>query len=346
MRALSAGLAAIALLLSSCGEEAPARTIDEWDLFVDPATQEPSEGVVPYDIVAPLFSDYAAKHRFIRLPEGGVITVDADGRWQFPVGTVLVKTFAFPYDMRDLSLGERVIETRLLVLEEGGWEPFVYVWDEAVEQAVLAPAGRRVPVEFIDATGETVSFTYRVPSHTQCGNCHGGTGDIIPLGPRTGQLDRDHDYGAGPEDQIDHLVALGWLEARPGPSPAFADYGDPAGADLDARARSYIDANCAHCHREGGGADQSGLWLGVETEAGSVRLGICKPPVATGPRGSGGRAQVIHPGDPDDSIFVFRMESDEPGVKMPEEPTILVHREGAALIREWIAAMPPRDCSM
>ena len=341
-----ARLLGIALLLGSCGTGEPARTIDEWELFADPSTQTPSEGVVPYDIVAPLFSDYAAKHRFVRVPEGERITVDATGRWQFPVGTVLVKTFAFPYDERDLSLGERIIETRLLVLEESGWRPFVYVWNDDVTEAVLAPAGRRVPVEFIDARGETVSFTYRVPSHTQCGNCHGGTGDIIPLGPRTGQLDRDHDYGAGPENQIDHLVALGWLESRPGPSPVFVDYEDPASTDLDAQARSYIDANCAHCHREGGSAEQSGLWLGIETEDASVRLGICKPPVATGPRGSGGRAQVIAPGDPDDSIFVYRMESDEPGVKMPEEPTLLVHREGADLVRRWIAAMPPRDCSM
>lgn len=331
------------LFFVACTSETPSPpTIAEWNLFADSATQTPVEGVVPYEINAPLFSDYAAKHRFIRLPEGGTITLDADGRMIFPDGTVLVKTFGFLRDVRDPGLGERIIETRLLVLEGGEWEPYVYVWNDATTEATLDEVGSRVPVEFIDESGETVSFTYRVPNEVQCGNCHGGTGPSEPLGPRVSQLDREHDYGAGAENQLDHLVSLGWLASRP-TMPAWVDPDDTT-APLEERARAYLHANCAHCHREGGASSQSGLWYDYSVTE-DIRLGICKVPAAAG-RGTGGRPVDLWPGDAERSIMVFRMESTEAGVKMPELPTVLAHTEGAQLIREWVNAMPPRDCSM
>jgi uncharacterized repeat protein (TIGR03806 family) len=328
---LATGLAA--MLLVSCGASAP-ETIAEWNVFVDVRSQTPTAEYVPFEIVAPLFSDYADKHRFVRIPGGTRITVSPDGRWQFPVGTVLVKTFSF---------GARIIETRLLVRTEDEWEPYVYVWNDDLTEAVRVTAGRRVPVEIIGDDGAPITFDYRVPSGTQCGNCHGGSEDIVPLGPRTGQLDRD--------GQIERFLALGWLDVDPRatPSPRFADYQvDPAGMmfeQLEPLARSYLDANCAHCHRDGvGGADQSGLFLDIEN-ADPGSLGVCKSIVAAGPA-SGGRRAVIHPGDPDDSVMVYRMESTEAGVKMPELPTVLAHVEGAALIRAWIAAMPSDDCGL
>ena len=343
-RALSVvSMGALALASGSC-ESAPPDPISRWGLFADPATHTPVEGVEPYELNSPLFSDYSVKHRYIRLPEGTRITVRDDGTWQFPEGTVLVKTFGFLRDYRDPSLGERVIETRLLVLEEGEWEPYVYMWNETVTEAFAQPAGARVPVTFIDGAGETVSITYRVPNVVQCGNCHGGTGPTLPLGPRTQQLDRMHDYGSGPESQIDHLVSIGWLEGAPaaGERDTWTDYADET-APLDARARSYLHANCAHCHREGGAASQSGLWydIGIDDE---VRLGFCKIPAAAG-RGTGGRPVDLWPGDSSRSIMTFRMASTEAGVKMPELPTVLAHTEGVALIEQWIDAMPDRECT-
>lgn len=325
--ARAAAIAALAALAASCGTTEPPRTIAEWDLFVDPRTQTPSEGVVPYALVAPLFSDYADKHRFIRLPEGEQITVDADGRWQFPVGTVLVKTFAF---------GERIVETRLLVHEADGWEPYVYVWNDDVTEATLTPAGRRVAVT-IDRDGTPETFDYRVPSHTQCRNCHGGDGPLLPLGPRTTQMDRD--------GQLAHFAELGMLAADPPRGAEIVDYAstDPS-LTPEQRARSYLHANCSHCHRENGGADQSGLLLNVEsTDLGA--LGYCKLVVAAG-RAAGGRRVVIHPGDPEDSVMIFRMESTEAGIKMPELPSVLSHTEGVAIVREWIASMPAEDCGL
>lgn len=328
-------------LLQGCAEDVP-NNLSSWELFADGATQTPNEGVVPYELISPLFSDYTSKYRFIRLPEDGQITYTDSGDWVFPFGTVIAKTFAYPVDLRDPSLGERIIETRLLVLdEEGAWNNYVYVWNDEGTDAERARAGARVDVEWIHYDGETRSLQYRVPNEIQCANCHGGAAPTSPIGPRTEQMDRDYDYGAGPVNQIDHLASLGWFSNTPPTDrPRFED---PDGSgDLDARARGYLDANCAHCHSESGAAAQSGLWLGADITD-MATLGVCKRPVAAG-RGAGGRQYDIVPGDPDASVMVFRMESEEPGIKMPELPSQLAHTEGVALIREWIAAMDATGC--
>ncbi|HJL16230.1 MAG TPA: SO2930 family diheme c-type cytochrome [Sandaracinaceae bacterium LLY-WYZ-13_1] len=338
-------VALAAVLAGSCANEGEApENLSSWGLFEDGATQTPREGVLPYEIVSPLFSDYATKHRFIQLPEGGQIAYTADGDWEYPVGTVLVKTFGFSNDLRDPSAGERIIETRLLVLEETGWEPYVYLWNEDATEAVHTPTGARVDVEWIHHDGEVRSIEYRVPNEIQCANCHGGAEPTSPIGPRAEQLDMAYDYGDGPENQLEHMASLGWFANAVPPAADRAPLAAPddEAADLDARARAYLDANCAHCHQDGGAAGQSGLWLNAHVTE-PLQLGICKRPVAAG-AGTGGRTYDIVPGAPDESVMVFRMESEEPGIKMPELPTVLSHAEGVALVREWIANMEPAGC--
>ena len=334
-------VAAIALGLASCAEDPGPQRLSDWGLFVDGAAQVPAEGMVEYELRAPLFSDYSSKHRFLRLPPGTTLGVDDTGRFVYPEGTVIAKTFGFLSDLRDPSSPERIVETRLLELRGGRWIPYVYLWNDDASDATLTRVGARIPVTFTDQSGESRTIQYRVPSTTQCGNCHGGQGEVVPLGPRVEQLDRDHDYGSGPENQLAHLVDEGWLAERPTGTRQFVDPMDET-EPLEDRARSYLHANCAHCHRDGGAADQSGLWFEIE-QTDEARLGFCKIPAAAG-RGTGGRSVDVWPGDPDRSILVFRMESDEPGVKMPELPAVLVHDEGVALMREWIAALPPRAC--
>jgi uncharacterized repeat protein (TIGR03806 family) len=330
-----------AALSLGCAEEVP-NELSSWGLFEDGATQTPAEGVVPYALISPLFSDYTAKHRFIRLPEGGQITYTDEDDWLFPTGTVISKTFSYPYDLRDPSIGERLLETRLLVLgDDEEWDAYVYQWNEEQTEAVRARAGARVSAEWMHHDGTPRELDYRIPNEVQCANCHGGAEPMTPIGPRTAQMDRDFDYDAGLENQIDHMAALGMF-ANDVPAERVAFVAPDADASLDARARGYLDANCAHCHSEHGAAAQSGLWLDAHIEDPAV-LGVCKRPVAAG-RGAGGRRFDIVPGDPDASVMVFRMESEEPGIKMPELPSQLAHAEGVALIREWIAAMEPAGC--
>ncbi len=102
-------------------EGAPFQTLSEWHLFADGPEQKPAERVLPYDVISPLWSDGATKHRFMHLPEGATMGYSAEDRWKFPVGAILVKTFAYLHDLGDPSAGERLLETRLLVHESGGW---------------------------------------------------------------------------------------------------------------------------------------------------------------------------------------------------------------------------------
>jgi hypothetical protein len=120
-------------------------------------------------------------------------------------------------------------------------------------------------------------------------------------------------------------------------APRNANWRDPS-QSLEARARAYLDVNCVHCHSATGPANTTGLSFepAVATDR---HLGVCKPPVAAG-RGTGDHLIDIVPGRPDDSILPYRLASTEPGVMMPEQGRGTVHREGLALIRDWIAAMP------
>jgi len=355
-------LVCISLLAASCGgaEETiapvetqpdnpppgkPPETLSGWGLFKgNGSTQEPGVGVVPFEVISPLFADYSGKFRFIRLPVGGQITYANAEKWTFPEGTVLAKTFAFPNDARDPKKGDHLIETRLLVREEGKWSIHIYKWNEEQTEAKRFIAGTRVDVSWIDETGQAREQTYRIPSSEDCKTCHGGKEEVEPLGPRTRQLDRTHDYGKGPENQIDHFASMGMFDNTPSPADMRPRLSDPYGTDaLESRARSYLEGNCAHCHRQGGDSQSSGLWLNLENQD-IHHLGVCKIPLAAG-AGAGDLDFDIYPGDPDKSIMVFRMESDVPDIKMPEIPSLEPDLKGAKLIREWIASMTPKGCN-
>ena len=112
---------------------------------------------------------------------------------------------------------------------------------------------------------------------------------------------------------------------------------------IEARARTYLDINCGHCHHPRGPADTSGLALDA-TALWGPSLGICKSPIAAG-RGTGGRQFGIVPGNADASILLHRVESSEAAVMMPELGRSLSHAEGVAVLRAWIEAMTPKGCA-
>jgi uncharacterized repeat protein (TIGR03806 family) len=341
----------LAALLAACGGDESARdvgpvgpapeaydtppdTLDAWHLFRDAAAREPGPQTVPYDVIAPLFSDYAAKQRFIYLPEGKRIGYDAAQRWKFPEGAILIKSFGY---------GERLVETRLLVVTKDGVVPHTYVWNEAQTVATRKVAGAKVDVEFVDAAGKERTNEFHVPNTNQCHDCHGKPEKTLLLGPRTRQLDRDFDYGEGPENQLDHMAALGMFDKQPEPRDQRERLVDPFGsAPVADRARAYLDSNCAHCHGEGGDASQSGMWLTwPDTAEGQnpTRYGVCKRPTSAAGATCGREVDIV-PGDPDASIYLCRLESREPKVQMPPVGTNLVHAEGVELLRAWIAQMP------
>ena len=322
----------------------PWQTLGAWQLFSDAPMQVPNARVEPFEVISPLFSDYAAKHRFLWIPEGTTIGIpdDATAPWDLPVGAIVVKTFGYPRDMRDSSLGEKLVETRLLVREPEGWVPHTYVWDDAQATATLRVAGASVPVSWIDLAGATRSGIFFVPNTNECQDCHGIMPATRLLGVKTAQLDRDGLSGGG-DGQLARLDAHGLLARLPADGHVRFAAPDEAGADLTLRARSYLDANCAHCHSVLGDAASKALYLDfANTDPASdpdANWGACKIPTSAGGATCGDTYDVV-PGDPEDSIMICRMNSTEGKDQMPPLGRGMVHAEGVALIREWIANMP------
>lgn len=321
--------------------ETPAQKLSDYRLFTDDRGRVPNVRLTPYALNTPLFTDYAEKFRFAYLPPGTRARYRADGVFEFPVGATLVKTFAYPADLRRPDQDVRYLETRLLIRKAEGWVALAYVWNAEQTEAVLKRAGARLNVVFTDAQGRRRDLDYAVPNQNQCKECHQLDEQLTPIGPKAGHLNGRFAYPEGTENQLVHWTRRGLLAGAPDPAaaPRTAHWDDPA-EPLEARARAYLDANCGHCHSPRAVASNSGLFLDLKEDR-PAALGIGKGPVAAG-RGSGGLKVGIEPGDPDASILVYRMASDEPGVMMPELGRSVTHDEGVDLIRRWIAAMDRR----
>ena len=326
----------------------------EWNLLrVADGRLRLNDGVLPYDLNTPLFSDYAHKLRTVWMPAGQAAAYDPERAFDFPVGTVLSKTFYDPRGEGDAVLRSadagpdlaggglelskvRLIETRLLVRRRDGWVALPYVWNEQQTQARLMRGGELVPLRLLGADGRSEQAQYQVPDQNQCAGCHGvdmKSKALQPIGPKARHLNRDFAYADGLADQIARWTRAGYLRGRCG--RRAANWRDPQ-AGLEQRARAYLDVNCGHCHSPSGPGNTSGLWLDAATRE-PLRLGRCKLPIAAG-KGTGDRRYGLVPGKPEESILVYRMLSDDPAVMMPELGRSVVHVEGVQLIREWIAA--------
>lgn len=337
-------------------EDNPER-LSEWGMMTADADELViSDGVTPYDLATPLFSDYALKLRTVWTPEGAPAIYNAGSAFDFPVGTVITKTFYYPMRSNDWTgdvvIGRersvnnnvmaldhiRLIETRILVRRETGWEALPYVWNDEQTDAVLKRTGDVVSLTLHRDDGRTEGFGYLVPNVNQCAGCHAANATaktIEPIGLKARHLNKPSAYAPG-FNQLDHWLAKGLLTGDISErAPRNADWTDEM-SPVEARARAYLDANCSHCHNPVGPADTSGLNL--EPDASGPALGICKTPIAAG-TGTGGRQFSIVPGDPEASITVFRMKTNNPGAMMPELGRAVTHEEGVALVSEWIAEM-------
>jgi uncharacterized repeat protein (TIGR03806 family) len=370
----AAGAALCALVLAACSRsQAPVSYIAEgkpehlsdWHLMrVEQGRLALNTKVVPYELNTPLFTDYAQKLRTIWMPAGTSAKYDADASFDFPVGTIISKTFYYPrekdggkavlatYDSsrnggEQLDLANvRLVETRLLVRRADGWTALPYVWNAEQTDAVLMRTGEQIPMDVLHDDGSRHKLTYVVPNVNQCASCH--VADIKsrqfqPIGPKARHLNRDMAHEGITSNQLDYLTRVGYLTGAPAASaaPRVANWRDDS-ASLNDRARAYLDINCAHCHNDRGAANTTALHLNIGAPA-NLHLGLCKPPVAAG-AGTGGFKYGIYPGHPDESIMTFRLNTAETGVMMPELGRGSVHVEGVALIRAWIAEMKDK-CS-
>lgn len=332
--------------------ERPPELLSAYRLFRDAGARTPNARVTAYDLNTPLYSDGALKFRYVFIPEGQQAQYREDGVFEFPVGTVLIKTFAFAADMRQPTENVRFLETRLLIRRAEGWVAYPYVWNDAQTEARLSVIGATVPVNFTNEQGQAIALDWAAPNRNQCKGCHDLAGELTPIGPSARNLNRTSDGEAfspwnGPTIPRSEPIALNQLDAwtdsgllsgapRNAEAPRVPNAFD-ASAPLDLRARAYLDVNCAHCHNPQGPAHTSGLDLRWSQHQ-PIAWGVGKRPVAAG-RGSAGFEFAIEPGHPERSILLHRMRSTDPGVMMPETGRQLVDQRAVALIEEWIARM-------
>lgn len=315
--------------------------LSDWGIFDGKlADLHPANGVVPYALNTPLYTDYAEKSRFVKIPKGTVVNYAAENVLDFPIGTWLVKSFYYSADFRKPGVDKNIIETRILVHESAGWKAMTYVWNEEQTDATLEIAGDDKQVKFIDKSGQQQALRYVIPNQNQCKGCHNNNDQIMPIGPSVAQLNGILSYATGQQNQLAYWQSHSMLKNIPNAInyiPKTPVWNDPSTGSLDARARAYLAINCAHCHRREGPAQTSGLFL-PENEKEGIAFGVNKTPIAAG-NGSGGRLVDIQPGDANASIIWYRMQTTNPGERMPELGRNLVHVEGVALIKEWINKM-------
>ncbi|MDX2249255.1 MAG: SO2930 family diheme c-type cytochrome [Bacteroidia bacterium] len=310
------------------------------------ADQIPEKGVIPYSLPTPLFTDYAQKLRFVKLPEGKMASYNPKDVLDFPEGTVLIKTFFYYHDERNPEKGRRLMETRLLIRGENEWEAFPYHWNEEQTDATLEVAGDTKTVKWINRKGKKISLEYAMPNLNQCKGCHNTDGKLVPIGPSARQLNHplEKDRGIEIANQLvywsENNILLG-LPEDASEIPQIAVWDNPASGTEDERARAWLDINCAHCHNPKGPANTSGLLLDIYQKD-SHLWGVFKAPVAAG-RGSGGHQYDIDPGNPESSILYYRLASTDPGIMMPELGRKMIPTEAAELIYDWIKNMKSED---
>lgn len=325
----------------------PYETLGEYGLFTGKLSDlTPAAGVIPYDVASPLWSDGADKQRFIVLPEGQKVIFGAEETWSFPNDTIIVKHFAFPRDKREPNGALQHVETRLLIRdtsEPKGFTAHTYVWNDEQTEAVRKVAGKHITLDFIDEAGAAASQEYIIPNTNQCGNCHERNDVYESLGLVTQQVNFDLDDGGAIKNQLARLEDAGLFDVTLPNLATLPALSRPSGLDsLDARARSYLHANCSHCHRPGGGGGSSGLVL-LKWETNPIKNGVCKGSVAAG-AGTGSLDYDVVPGKPDESIMIYRMSSTDPEIKMPEIPNLLPDKGGIKLISEWITSLELPPC--
>jgi uncharacterized repeat protein (TIGR03806 family) len=291
--------------------------------------------VLPYEVNSPLWSDSADKSRGMRIPDGEKIHVKDcakepsaclgaadDGKWVLPVGTVMVKNFLFD---------DKFVETRLFVhFDAATWVGYSYQWNEAQTEATVLPDVRK-QVSF--NTGKRM-VDWHYPSRLDCMTCHNPQNGST-IGPETMQMNRV----VGGKDQIDTWQAMGLFDAAPAKlKPLVLPYAGqlgtpPATATVEDRARSYLHANCAFCHRPDGDFMPLDMRLGTAFKD----MGLCNVMPTKGDMGVIGALNIV-PAMPDKSIVYLRMTSTDSQLRMPRIATFHVDDLGSKLISDWITS--------
>lgn len=324
----------------------PPQFLSQTGVFTNLATLATAPGVIPYDVANPLWSDAAAKRRWIILPNDGShdtaaedIVFNEEGNWTFPAGTVFVKHFEVGLDENNPAAVRR-LETRFLVCTAGGGKyGFTYRWNAAGTDAELLTSGLAESYSVSLAGGGTETRNWDYPSRADCMLCH-TTASGQALGFRTHSLNLTRHY---PEtgrnaNQLVTLNALGMFDTTLSVAQ-IEDYIearaiDDESAPIEHRVRSYLDSNCAHCHRPGGTVDHFDARLGTPLHVQGLINGVIQGHFSLGPDG-----RYLKPGEPSLSAVHVRLDNVGNGAAMPPLAKNVVDRQAVDLLQEYLESL-------
>jgi uncharacterized repeat protein (TIGR03806 family) len=347
------------------------RRLSETGLFRSTVTEEPHDGVIPFQINAPLWADYAQADRWVAVPNGQPIRVYLRPQaipgsmftrsLVFPPGSVLVKTYWMQMRAGDPQ-SRRRLETQLLHYDGRFWRGYSFWWNEEQTDAELVPAGgdeKTLHIDDPEAPGGKRVQTWRIVSRQECIRCHNPWSEYaLAFTPQ--QLNREVVFQQERIPQLRLLGEIGLLRFEDIPEAPYgklaaarASNGGIEGSDswiekfprfvnpfdtqapLEQRARAYLHANCAHCHRFGGGGSAY-LHLTYDLPLSELRAVDVAP--SQGTFGIA-RARLIAPGEPHRSVLLYRMAK-LGGGRMPRIGSYEVDPQGIDLIESWIARLP------
>jgi hypothetical protein len=319
-------VAAAAALASAHAAETPLPVhLSETGLYAAGSSTQIDARNLAFSPQYPLWSDGAAKRRWIYLPPGTAIDASRPDAWEFPAGTRLWKEFAL----------DRPVETRFIERQaDGTWRYATYVWNEEGTDATLAPAD-----------GTTLRGGYAVPSEYDCRACHEGAAAPV-LGFSALQLSSDRDplaphADAGTDIDLQTLIARGLIKNVPsvlaGARPRIE-----AGSGIERAALGYLHGNCGHCHNSNGTPVPVELTLAQSVADGAAGAEhVLRSMIDAGgrfrPHGASAAARLVTPGNPDTSVLITRVRSRNPQTQMPPIGTRLIDAEALALLERWIA---------
>ncbi len=313
--------------------------LSESGLFVSTSKHQAQPGLIAYSVNAPGWADGAYVERFIAVPDETRIEHAASGGWNFPNGTVLVQTLSLDREAGNPASRQR-IETRLLTRQKGEWAGYSYRWDENQSDATLISAKgdeREFVIQDRHWPGGMRRQIWHYPSRAECMACHSRAANFV-LGLTDAQMNKAHDYGPVHDNQLRTLQHIGLFSGGPAKAltelPRLVDPYDP-GQSLEARARSYLHANCSVCHVEAGGGNAR-MELGFSTALEKMNVIEARPQHASFGIDN---AMLIFPGDPERSILYQRLSRRGRG-QMPPLVSQTVDERAVALFRDWIRALP------
>ena len=326
-------------------DRTPPTLLSSIDAFSNLATLEPIAGVIPYALIQPFWSDGAFKSRWVAIPNDGIpstadekIVYSEQGEWAFPIGTVFIKHFEMDLDETQDGAMDR-LETRFLVhASDGIWYGLTYRWRDDLSDADLVSfLGATESLEITTANGTRMQ-EWEYPGRLSCLSCHSQNAGWV-LGPKTRQLNRTvyYPFADHTVNQIEELYNRGFFD-RTEPVDVSTvmtiSAMDDETASLEDRVRSYLDVNCAYCHRQGGtgtGFFDARLTVPLDDQGivdGTVLESLGAP-----------AARVIAPADTVNSIAYVRLKDLTEEVMMPPIAKNRVDPAAMEALREWVLVL-------